>query len=57
MCQEAMKGQDDLVSETAAAPIALYVYNRPDHLQRVAQALARNALAARSALYVFVDAP
>jgi len=38
------------------APIALFVYNRPDHLSRVATALARNAEAARSRLFVFVDA-
>jgi hypothetical protein len=39
------------------APIALFVYNRPDHLARVSAALARNPEAARSQLFVFVDAP
>lgn len=46
-----------VVGESSFAPIALFVYNRPEHLSRVAEALARNALAPRSSLYVFVDAP
>jgi hypothetical protein len=40
-----------------AAPIALFAYNRPDHLGRVAQALASNPEAAQSRLYIFSDAP
>jgi hypothetical protein len=40
-----------------AAPIALFAYNRPDHLARVAQALSANPEAATSHLFVFSDAP
>ena len=39
------------------APIALFAYNRPAHLARVAQALSANAEAAASRLFVFSDAP
>lgn len=39
------------------APIALFAYNRPAHLARVAQALSANPEAAASRLYVFSDAP
>ena len=39
------------------APIALFVYNRPDHLTRVAEALARNREASTSRLFVYSDAP
>lgn len=39
------------------APLALFVYNRPEHLARVAEALARNPEAAGTPIYVFVDAP
>ncbi len=39
------------------APIALFAYQRPDHLRRVLQSLAANPEAAASELYVFSDAP
>ena len=39
------------------APIALFVYNRPGHVVRVVEALARNPEALRSRLIVFSDAP
>ena len=39
------------------APVALFVYNRPDHLGQVYEALARNPEAPASALFVFSDAP
>ena len=37
------------------APIVIFCYNRPDHLQRTVEALAANSLAARSELIVFSD--
>ncbi len=39
------------------APIALFVYNRPDHTRRTIEALAKNELAARSDLIVYSDGP
>jgi hypothetical protein len=39
------------------APIALFAYNRPRHLARVAEALARNPEARASRLFVYCDAP
>lgn len=39
------------------APIALFAYNRPDHLSRVLNALALNPEASNSKLVVFSDAP
>lgn len=39
------------------APIALFAYNRPGHLRRTLRALAGNALAPRSRLIAFCDAP
>jgi len=39
------------------APIALFVYNRPDHLVRTLAALRRNPEAASSLLYIFSDGP
>ena len=39
------------------APIALFVYNRPDHTRQTVEALQRNALAAQSDLFVHSDAP
>ncbi len=39
----------------ACAPVALFVYNRPDHTRRTLEALARNRLAADTPLYVFAD--
>jgi len=38
------------------APIALFVYNRPDHTRRTIAALRANQLAGRSDLLVFADA-
>ncbi|PTX96914.1 glycosyl transferase [Spartobacteria bacterium LR76] len=39
------------------APIALFAYNRPQHLRRTVEALAANALAPESKLFVFLDGP
>ena len=39
------------------APIALFVYNRPDHTRRTVEALQKNDLAAMSRLIIFADAP
>lgn len=38
------------------APIALFVYARPDHTRRTVEALKENYLAAESDLYIFSDA-
>lgn len=37
------------------APIIVFAYNRPDHLRRTLDALAKNDLASQSVLYVFCD--
>lgn len=39
------------------APIALFVYNRPDHTRRTLSYLQKNELAAESRLFVFSDGP
>jgi hypothetical protein len=39
------------------APIALFVFNRPEHTARTLEALAKNPLAKHSALIVFADGP
>lgn len=39
------------------APIAVFAYNRPDHLQRTLEHLAANPEAKQSVLYIFCDGP
>jgi GT2 family glycosyltransferase len=39
------------------APIALFVYNRPDHMRRTLDYLQKNRLAAESQLFIFSDGP
>lgn len=39
------------------APIALFVYNRPWHIQQTVEALRKNELAASSELFIFSDGP
>ena len=39
------------------APIALFAYNRPTHLQRAVESLLANELAPTSDLYIFSDGP
>ena len=39
------------------SPIAIFVYNRPDHTKRTIEALKKNELAAISDLFVFSDGP
>ena len=39
------------------APIALFAYNRPDHVRRTLEALAANHIASGSLLEVFCDGP
>ncbi|MDH5828629.1 glycosyltransferase family 2 protein [Sphingobacterium faecium] len=41
----------------SAAPIILFVYNRPDHTLQTLQALEKNTLAASSELFIYSDAP
>jgi len=38
------------------APIALFVYNRPEHTKKTIEALQKNDLANESNLYIFSDA-
>lgn len=42
---------------TSPAPIALFVYNRPEHTRRTVEALCGNAGADESDLFVYSDAP
>lgn len=39
------------------APIAIFSYNRPDHLKQTLEALSKNDLATESVLYIFCDGP
>lgn len=39
------------------APIALFAYNRPQHLRKVLESLQNNKLAEESDLYIFCDGP
>jgi len=39
------------------APVALFVFNRPEHTRRTLQALRLNALAEKTPLHIFSDAP
>ncbi len=39
------------------APIALFVYNRPDFTEKTLQAIGKNLLASQSRLFIFSDAP
>lgn len=39
------------------APVALFVYNRPDHTEEVLEALSKNIFAEQSILYIFSDGP
>jgi hypothetical protein len=44
-----------LNGESRLAPVALFVYNRPDHTQRTVNSLQANDLASQSDLFVFSD--
>lgn len=46
-----------LPTMSTRAPIALFVYNRPEHTRRTVEALAANEGAAASPLFIFSDAP
>ena len=39
------------------APVALFVYNRPEHTRRTIASLQKCSLAERTQLYVFSDGP
>lgn len=40
-----------------SSPIALFVYNRPNHTRQTVEALQKNTLATESDLYIFSDGP
>lgn len=42
---------------TQFAPIALFVYNRPEHTRQTVEALQKNDLSRKSDLFIFSDAP
>ena len=42
-------------SSRSLAPIAVFAYNRPDHLRRCVEALSKNRLAQYSDLFIFLD--
>lgn len=42
---------------TNLAPIIVFAYDRPDHLSRTLDALAKNDLASQSDLYIYCDGP
>lgn len=42
---------------TNLAPIIVFCYNRPDHLEQTLDALSRNELADQSMLYIYCDGP
>lgn len=44
-------------SSSPTAPIALFAYKRPAHLQRTLEALQRDPLFARSAVHIYCDGP
>jgi Glycosyl transferase family 2 len=48
---------DRLNGRSKLAPVALFVYNRPDHTQRTVNSLQANDLALQSDLFVFSDGP
>ena len=43
--------------ELEYAPIMIHLYMRPESLRRTIEALKRNTLASKSALFLFSDAP
>lgn len=46
-----------MLSINSLAPIALFVYNRPEHSQRTIEALQKSNLAKDSELFIFCDGP
>lgn len=48
---------DNPVSPVNITPVALFVYNRPEHTRKTVEALQANLLAEDTLLYVFCDAP
>ena len=42
---------------TSLAPIIVFCYNRPEHLEQTLEALSRNELADQSTLYIYCDGP
>lgn len=49
--------ENSSVPQGTLAPIAVFAYNRPDHLRQTLEALAKNDLAAESVLYIYCDGP
>lgn len=54
---DADRKMDSAIHGVKLAPIALFAFNRVDHLRRTVDALKNNALACKCDLYIFSDAP
>lgn len=52
-----MPKEQELVTSMKYAPVALFVYSRPEHTQRTIEALKLNNEAIDTDLYIFCDAP
>lgn len=48
---------NSIINKEDLAPIALFVYNRPDHTKKTLEALSKNDFINDSVLYVFADGP
>lgn len=51
------KDKISMQTDSPLAPIALFVYNRPQHTQTVIESLRRNSLAQQSDIVIYSDAP
>lgn len=47
----------NLLNKEILAPVVLFAYNRPEHVQRTLTALNQNRLADKTNLYIFIDGP
>ncbi len=52
-----MKYSESAANKMQLAPVAVFGYRRPDHLERVLRSLSNNLLASETQVYIFLDGP
>lgn len=57
MCDDQFDTQGFLINEDELAPIVLFIFNRPDCVERTLAALGNNLLANKTDLFIYADGP
>ena len=57
MAENRLETQELLINDSELAPVVLFIFNRPDCVERTLEALSNNTFADKTDLYIYADGP